>query len=143
MWNRENFKKEMSNKGIEILYWGEYGREALLDLEKELDFKFDKETRSFIEEIGNLVIGGHEIVTTGKAGGLCNCKTESKEIGLLDKKRAEKGIKIMDSSGLSYILYEDGSIKAYEHVYISPDGVVFSYDSLSKLIEEIIEEINE
>jgi len=45
MWDRKNFEKRMNAEGIEFRFWGKYGKEVAEDLEQQLHFNFDKETR--------------------------------------------------------------------------------------------------
>lgn len=138
MWNRKDFEERMKKENIEIRYWGRYGKSVLEELERALKFKFNDEIRSFIEEIGNLDMGSCDIVIAGNEKNTYNCVTESKDVELLQEDEPATGVKIMDDAGMSYILHKDGSIKAYEHTYIKPDGIVFSYDSLSHLVETLV-----
>ena len=138
MWNRQSFEVRMKQENIDIRYWGRHGKAVADELEQKLNFKFNPEVRSFIEEIGNLEFLGYEIIIAGSEDGRCDCVTESEAIELL-KDNQSAGVKIMDFAGLSYILHKDGSIKAYEPHYIQPDGILKSYDSLTSLVEALIE----
>jgi hypothetical protein len=143
MWNRQEFEDQMKSENIAIHIWGRHGKTVADELENKLNFKFNPETRSFIEEIGNLGFEGYRIIITGDEQGKQNCITASEDVGLLQDNQPAVGVKIMDFAGLSYVLYPDDSIKAYEHTYIEPDGVVFQYDSFNALIEAIIKELHE
>lgn len=143
MWNRQKFEDQMKSKNIAIRIWGRRGKAVADELESKLEFKFRPEVRSFIEEIGNLGFEGYRIIITGDEHGKQNCIIASQDVGLLQNNQPAVGVKIMDFAGLTYVLYLDGSIKAYEHTYIEPDGVAFQYDSLNDLIEAIIKEIHE
>ena len=119
--------------------WGKFGRSAYENLERQLQFKFDSETRSFIEEIGNLTLQGSEILIAGDVNEIYNCVTQSRDLGL--KVCSKNGVKIMDTAGLSYLLYEDGSIKSYETAHFNPEEVIESYDSLFSLIKNLFKEL--
>lgn len=134
MWNRQDFEEQMNEKNIKVRFWGRHGKAAADDLEQKLNFKFPSEVRAFIEEIGNVQFKGNSIILSGDDEGECNCITESNNIGL------SEGVCILDNAGLSYILYRDGSIKAYEPHYIEPDGSVFSFNSFSDLIDWLTHE---
>lgn len=141
MWNREKFKEQMEKENISIWIWGRFGINVVNELENSLNFKFPAEVRSFIEEIGNVSIGGTEFLFSGAGADCRNCISETEDIGLLKENQPPEGIKIIDNAGVSYILYSDGSIKAYEFHYVQPDGIVFSYDSFSDLMKSTINEI--
>ena len=119
--------------------WGKFGKTAYEDLERKLQFKFDSETRSFIEEIGNLTLEGSKILIAGNVDETYSCVTESRNLGL--KVCSKNGVYIMDKAGLSYLLYEDGSIKAYEFPHFTPEGVIESYDSLFSLIKNLFDDL--
>lgn len=137
MWNRKKFEDRALKENFYIRYWGSYGPDVVTELERKLQFTFPPDVRSFIQEIGNLELSGYTILITGKDCNY-NCITETEDVGLFQEGKPAHGVKILDNAGLSYILYHDGSVKAYEHSYIQPDGIVFSYDSFNDLIEAFI-----
>ena len=139
MLNKHEFIEELEKKRIHFHIWGRHGKSVVKELENTLDFEFDSEAILFIEEIGNISIRGREILISGDEEKTYNCITETKNAFSIKKEKPD-GVKIMDFAGLSYILYRDGSIKAYEHVRIDFNEVIESYDSLSSLIKLIIEE---
>jgi hypothetical protein len=130
-----------SEKNISLLFWGRHGKPVLDELEQKLKFKFNEEVSTFVVEVGNLGWEGCKMTVAGSEDGTQNCVTSTEEIGLLKKDQPAEGVKIMDFAGLSYILQKDGTIKAYEHTYIKPDGIVFSYDSLYDLIHKSIQQL--
>jgi hypothetical protein len=135
--------ERLQKENIHYHIWGKRGKTSIDELEQKLNFKFDPQVSSFIEEIGNLGIPGLQILIAGSEDGTYNCITETEDVGLLKEQQSPEGVKIMDNAGLSYILYADGSIKAYEHDYTKPDGIVFSYLSFSDFIASEIKGILE
>jgi hypothetical protein len=135
--------ERLQKENIHYHIWGRRGKASVDELEQKLNFKFDPQVSSFNEEIGNLGLTGCNIFIAGSEDGTYSCITETEDVGLLKEQQCPEGIKIMDFAGLSYILYADGSIKAYEHTYIKPDGIVFSYLSFSDFIESEIKGILE
>ena len=139
MLNKHELIKELENKNIPFNIWGRHGKPVAKELENKLNFEFDQEATTFIEEIGNISIRGRQVLITGNEEKTYNCITETLDAFSINREKAS-GVKIMNFAGLSYILYRDGSIKAYEHAHIEPNEVIESYDSLSSLLSLIIEE---
>lgn len=137
MFDKSELIEELQKKNIPFSIWGRHGKFVVKELETKLNFEFDPEAKLFIEKIGNIIIDGQEILISGDDAGIYSCITETLNEPLINAKNANC-VKIMNFAGLSYILYRDGSIKAYDHAYIDTHELIDSYDSLSNLIKSII-----
>ena len=140
MFNKEELLNRLEREKINYRIWGRQGKEVALELEQACNFKFDSDVFVFISEIGNLGIGGNDILIAGVERQ--NCQTESEDAGLFEPGLQTKCVKIMDGSGLSYILYANGTIQAFEHHFIWPgesDPIIHNYPSFSSFLEALIE----
>lgn len=154
MWDQEEFIVRMKKEKIwvekrlifpevkmevSVTCWGG-GKQAVSELEWKLNFKCDPDTRSFIEEIGNVTINGTSIIITEadpSTFGNNYCRDLCKRSDLLRRNPAKDTVvEIMHFAGLHYVLHKDGSIKAYD--YSSSDQVEEVYTSLAHLVEELI-----
>lgn len=154
MWDREEFEARLKKEKIwvekrlifpevktevSVTCWGN-GKQAVSELEWRLNFKCDPDTRSFIEEIGNVTINGTSIIFA-EAGhskfGNNSYSDLCKRSDLLRKNSVNDSVvQIMYFAGLHYILHKDGSIKAYDCSSSGPVEEV--YTSLAHLVEELI-----
>lgn len=155
MWNREEFEKRMKTEGIKVVCWG-YSKQAANELECRLNFRCDLDTRSFIEEIGNVTIDGtsnagrapsSKIIVAdashiAHARNCCNPFCDlCQQSDLLRKSLAKDTVvEIMYYAGMHYVLHKNGFIKAYDNSLLDQAAEV--YTSLAHLVEELIKNIH-
>jgi hypothetical protein len=143
-WQRENFEKKMRSENVDYNIWGKHGKSCVSELESKLNFKFVQEVKSFIENIGNLGIGSDDIIFTGPENSPTSCVTESEDVGLMNSDCPIKAVKIMDQNGVSFVLFEDGSIKRYDYKFVGkPEGELNYYRTFSDFMDSLIQEIHE
>ncbi|MGE0206476.1 MAG: hypothetical protein AB7R69_01360 [Candidatus Babeliales bacterium] len=140
IFDRNKLIKRLQDLNIYVRRWGAAGPSALAQLERNLDHTFDDESRSFIEEIGNLDIGEYQIeFTRDKVKEIPTALKKVRSANSSDHILTIMYKKYGDSTSQEdcYSLHADGTIKRTP--YQDPSRQK-TYSSLSVLIESIIEE---